>query len=676
MLERLDISITTEDILKLSAEENLIFDEDLRTPILQSMNSIDVQACPGSGKTTLIAAKLILLAKKWSTSDRGICVLSHTNVAKDEIIERLKKSKTLEAQRLLSYPHFIGTIQEFVGKYVGLPKVRSSDIKINTIDTDSCIEHIYKNLSKNTKAYIDKKSTYGNPLYDFDLEHVNGKMSVQVPTFKKESESLSYRDLLNTRIDALKKGYLFYKDVYAFGSHTLWTYPSIIPWLQKRFPFVLLDEMQDTQKFQDELLTTIFPLDSPNVTVQRFGDPDQAIFNGINGEESNSSFNGKTREQMSYVINKSHRFSNGLAEKIAKLSFNQLELETELEDVQIEERKKFYSGSSTSTPKIIFYDKGLEGEVIKTFSNIVSTSFTDEIKKSNNFTVKALGAVGNDINDQEKDLKIGHYLETFEKGKSKKSFKEKTLIGAFYYCRRNKTGNWHTNYKIIIDCFLKILQAADIKNSNGAYLSQSNLKSHLEENASWDETRKAIYRLLDKEFELNKANWEKIKKAISKCLKIPSFPNTLDDYLSFHEEAPISESCTTSSPKELSETGENAIIHPDGFTIEFSTIHGVKGESHDATLIVETKNYSHDINSMLPYLTGELPSTEMPNENLRENPSTAKFKPNQKFMRQLYVGMSRPKHLLCLALNSSEVTEDKIEALTNNGWEIRTLSNN
>lgn len=125
MSNPLDALIARQDIADLAAGENLILDDEDRIGVLEAADSIDVQACPGSGKTTLIAAKLMLLAKKWPFEDRGICVLSHTNVAKDEIIRRLEKSRTIEAQNLLTYPHFIGTIQEFVGKYVAFPFIRS-----------------------------------------------------------------------------------------------------------------------------------------------------------------------------------------------------------------------------------------------------------------------------------------------------------------------------------------------------------------------------------------------------------------------------------------------------------------------------------------------------------------------------------------------------------------------
>ena len=85
---------------------------DPRLPVLRSMDTLDIEACPGSGKTTLLVAKLAILARKWTQSRRGLCVLSHTNVARREIETSL--GNTAAGQRLLSYPHFIGTIHGFV----------------------------------------------------------------------------------------------------------------------------------------------------------------------------------------------------------------------------------------------------------------------------------------------------------------------------------------------------------------------------------------------------------------------------------------------------------------------------------------------------------------------------------------------------------------------------------
>ena len=90
------------------------FPEDARKVIL-CWHSSDVSACPGSGKTTVLLAKLKLLADRMPFDDNsGICVLSHTNVAVDEIRKRL----SCYEDKLHSYPNFIGTIQSFIDKFV------------------------------------------------------------------------------------------------------------------------------------------------------------------------------------------------------------------------------------------------------------------------------------------------------------------------------------------------------------------------------------------------------------------------------------------------------------------------------------------------------------------------------------------------------------------------------
>ena len=125
----IEIAISDKDIDELVAEHNALtaashkhwnFDER-RRHVIKSWD--DVQACPGSGKTTLVAAKLLILAKKWEEPYEGICVLTHTNVARDEIISRLHDHPA--GFKLTSYPHFIGTIQEFVNQFLATPYARA-----------------------------------------------------------------------------------------------------------------------------------------------------------------------------------------------------------------------------------------------------------------------------------------------------------------------------------------------------------------------------------------------------------------------------------------------------------------------------------------------------------------------------------------------------------------------
>lgn len=103
---------------------------------------------------------------------------------------------------------------------------------------------------------------------------------------------------------------------------------------------------------------------------------------------------------------------------------------------------------------------------------------------------------------------------------------------------------------------------------------------------------------------------------------------------------------------------KNTFIDPiRGRRIEFDTIHGVKGETHDATLYLETdRQGASDLNRILPYYgIGKLGKSNL-------------FDYSRKLA---YVGMSRPKKLLCVAMQSK--TYEKSKSAFTDDWEIIDL---
>ena len=128
------IEITPADIELVEKELGLRLNDAERIAVLKEVKSCDVQAGPGSGKTTVLTAKLAILARKWPCRDRGICVLSHTNVARREIEQKLTRSP--ELRRLLHYPHFIGTIQTFVDQFLAIPFLRRERVEVTAIDNE------------------------------------------------------------------------------------------------------------------------------------------------------------------------------------------------------------------------------------------------------------------------------------------------------------------------------------------------------------------------------------------------------------------------------------------------------------------------------------------------------------------------------------------------------------
>ena len=143
------LDVTKEDIEyaeKILFGKCNIFDEEERMPIIENFReSFDVNECPGSGKTTVLLAKLIILSRKMPLKDgMGVCVLTHTNVAINEIINKLGEKSDI----LFKYPNYFGTIQSFVDKYLTIPYFkRQMGDNVKSIDDDIYRNHILK-LSK------------------------------------------------------------------------------------------------------------------------------------------------------------------------------------------------------------------------------------------------------------------------------------------------------------------------------------------------------------------------------------------------------------------------------------------------------------------------------------------------------------------------------------------------
>lgn len=143
------MSFATDEEIKIAHDillkDNKPFD-DARVNIIKEDRSCYVQACPGSGKTTTLLAKLIILANRLPMADgKGVCVLTHTNVAIDEI----KAKVGSKANVLFNYPNFFGTIQTFLHKYVAAAALHYFyGSQIQYVDNDIAKAVLLKKYSK------------------------------------------------------------------------------------------------------------------------------------------------------------------------------------------------------------------------------------------------------------------------------------------------------------------------------------------------------------------------------------------------------------------------------------------------------------------------------------------------------------------------------------------------
>lgn len=270
------VSLEPEDLadLVILAKDLNFGDVERRNALLEN-GSRDFNAVPGSGKTSLLAAKLLLLAKKWPHARRGICVLSHTNVARDEIAQRLAGSA--EGSQLLSYPHFVGTIHAFVNQFFAMPMLRSLGQKVEVIDdvvfAEKAKSRLQLGMFSGLRVYLENQNNGDGIATSLFYRTADLQVQIESGTLPG-THTASYKSLMTLKKMLTKDGIFRYRDMFAYADRALKTCPHLVDVVHRRFPMVFIDEMQDTSWDQEAFLNRIF--DGKSV-MQRFGDVDQKI---------------------------------------------------------------------------------------------------------------------------------------------------------------------------------------------------------------------------------------------------------------------------------------------------------------------------------------------------------------------------------------------------------------
>ncbi len=238
-----------------------------------------VRAAPGSGKTWLVAELIRLELENWAIRGSGIAALSFTRVGGDEI----RKAVGHE----LNHPHFVGTIDAFLLRYVVRPFLKKcfpSHSAPRLIPGEWGAEH-WGNYGRGLKAAVGKGINLFGCVF---IDEKNGKEVVA----HKPHPALPLRPLnaheLRQVMGAKKQmwersGCLTHSDAAYLASKILGHFTlgtTIRSELTRRFPLIIVDELQDTGYFLGKSIQRL--VGDPTVRSVLVGDPDQAIyeFNG------------------------------------------------------------------------------------------------------------------------------------------------------------------------------------------------------------------------------------------------------------------------------------------------------------------------------------------------------------------------------------------------------------
>ncbi len=657
------------------------FFDDEKIKIIKCNESKDIEACPGSGKTTTLLAKLLILANRMPLdNNRGICVLTHTNVAIDEIKEKLGS----KAEVLFKYPNHFGTIQSFVDKFLAIPFVlKKYNKKIYKIDNDK-----YKNEAKSfynslewydesngkLKNYLYQKGTEYNKKDEFTTEEKNNNAidllfrlvfkdkkivyyskSKEVLFLKSnsttEAAKLKYNTLLKFRESTIQVGCIKYDDAYVYGTKYINENSELIKAFCERFKYVFIDEMQDTNQDQLNILEKLF--DKEKTIIQRFGDPHQAIYNNVSEKKI-------WEPEDPLKITGSMRFGENIAKILRTVcdeSNADLKGNDEIKSLQ---------------PIMLVYDN--PQKVLPRFCELLTTRKTFykgeeltiwEISQREKKKIKAIGWVG-EKDKESKKITIQQYLGNYRKDVAKKAKVNYEALKSFIV-KRDKCSVKEYSDKII-EAFLHVLRLDNIKrNSKGKEISYTKTSFCNEFNTKAPDAYSELRAKLAKwsrEIQNSSSYNMVVLNEICEYIK-----NDLKDLFEFNPSNTKINSFLTNEDEDCcipDDVVENNNIYKweadKDICIEVANIHKVKGETHTATLYLETYyQKKYESTAIKKQLHG------IPYSKSKTNKDTY----IKEALKMAHVGMSRPKYLLCMAVHKDNYKNEFKECGL---WEIVDIS--
>lgn len=541
-----------------------------------------VRACPGSGKTYTVAARLVNKISMWDLDNRGIAVLSFTNVAWNEIRKKLEEN----LEMIIENPHFLGTIDSFINKYIFLP-----------------FGHLVMGCNKRPVLVGEPHGTWSGGSYERDYNQYFDCTSYNISdvAFPTTADITKFhfswknnRDgSVNGHVIKIREikekywrlGYATQGDANYFSLKILEKYPNIAQSIAIRFPELIIDEAQDTSEIQMSIIDQLSSNGLENIML--VGDPDQAIFEWNDARPNLFTDKFDLWRENSIVLDENRRSS----QKICNTTFNITSLDRPAAAVTA--AVKDYE----HIPEIICYDAGNIQTTIDYFLQL-SQQNGIEINKENVAVIFRSKSIENLIQARPERIEepwlVGkYYVRDLAKGKYIAS-----------------SGNKLAAYRLIEKALYKGL-------NNRNYCSQNDLESWISSRGFVEhrnQINKIIGLLPDSVGSIN--SWIRYANAILR-------DNRIALLLTINE----------NSPEYSFDHLFKVTVNTD-LNYRIGTVHTVKGETFESVLLI-LKEKSGNGKYYRTLLTS---SRTIDDEELRI----------------AYVGMTRPRKLLVLAVPNEQ----------------------
>lgn len=619
---------------------------DPRLAVMRSLETLDVEACPGSGKTTLLVAKLAILANRWKSRREGICVLSHTNAARTEIGERLSSASA--GQLILRHPHFVGTIHSFVNEFLAIPWLRSKGWTIKSIDSQIAVKRRWWLLPQGTRTYLDQQ--HERPNLDYTAADFSGGGKEAFPKGKS-----THDNILAACKRSTEEGYYCFDEMFVWATELLDRCPEVVATIRARFPLVFIDEVQDNSELQSAFLHRLF-MDGDNpVRRQRFGDSNQAIYHRAGASGAVTDTFPQTPKA---DLPNSFRFGQEVADLANPLGVRPQAL------VGLGPTPGRIEHDGCQSALFLFDDVSVQG-VLPTYAQYLLDSFDGAALSRGEFT--AVAGVHRSDKDDRLPRFMGHYAPSYNPDVAGQQPKPNSFTQYLARARLEVAAVRNTR-PIAHYCGEGILHFLRLAGAEVPSSLRKSANRYLLEQMPAGAARSRYLDLLDtlicSRCEVSAELWEnQIVPSVAAVAGAILGKEIADQW--------AADFMAWDYPDEEDDEGGTSkrrgnVFHfpPDDpkVAIRLGSIHSVKGETHTATLVLESFNKAHHLKKLVPWLVGKRPKSGT--DNTGEEAALIER------LKLHYVAMTRPSHLLCLAMRRDALSEKDRKAIEARNWRI------
>jgi len=569
-----------------------------REIVFNKFGKFVVRACPGSGKTYCVSARLARLVSQWKEGYSGIAAVSFTNVAWKEIEKNYKEG--FSSNQSISFPHFLGTLDSFINQFIFLPfgHLVMKCNKRPTLVGEPYGSWTWRNFDRDPNQYFDKCS--------FD---VNGNL---IPIAHAQNFQFSWKKNKNGDINGHVKnlfeakntlvalGYANQSDANYFAMRILEQFPLIRQAIALRFPTLIVDEAQDTSEVQMRIVDLL--ASSGLNEIMLVGDPDQAIFEW-NGAKPALLKNKIVEWENAVVLNENRRSS----QRICNCTFNFSSLDKPSTSVNDDVVNWNFQ------PMVVTYNNNLP-DIVNTFINVCTANRIEVSDKTVSVLYRGKGMINEVVGIKKIPFGVNHW-------DSQNKFTKDFVKGKYYYDK----GDFKTGFKLIEKAIIKMRYDA-------AVCSEEMIEKRIE-----------------------KVGFIKHRTVVFNFIKLlPNTDTTLGKWIEIANAAFTSKNIQyvlQVNPESNNFSFSQIFLNEDEFVTEnnyrIGTVHSVKGETFDATLLILKEKAAHNAKYTNLIATINPPS-------------------DHEELRIAYVGMTRPRKVLMLAVPDDEskaAWENKLNTL-------------